>query len=522
MVSPSDAPATASDYSHVNGINGVNGVGGEFDRNSGNRSSISGGTGGDNSLWGSILKEASSSKTIAAKNVLVLGDSKSGKSTIINHLRQSFLTGSLVPIPAIAVDGVHGGVWGGSGPQSDRIGLGLALSFTYADVSLEHDDGEEPAARLSLYELESGDASFGPLVRFALPADKLQDSAVIICLDWSRPWSFFRSLERYLTILQREIETVLEASNSGRRIYEELRDEIETHFREYKEPEPNRGQIGATPKVDSVLASAATQHTAPLGPGILTNNLGIPIIIACTKSDHVAALEKESEFSDDLFDFVQQSLRTVCLKYGAALCYTSTHRPDTLHTLKTYLLHRLLNGSNVDSFPFTQRPQVVDRDTVFVPSGWDSWGMIKVLAEEFSPKLLAGLEDDGSVSYSGSKTEYEAALQKGRVIFEKEVPNTSADKSYALPNLVVAEDEQSFLERNLELLASMGGLNPSGTGSPLGTGLADGVARLPSGSLSSSDMLDGVSSKLAQLAKLKEQTSMPNTPSKPRYGGEVS
>lgn len=29
------------------------------------------------------------------------------------------------------------------------------------------------------------------------------------------------------------------------------------------------------------------------------------------------------------------------------------------------------------------RPQVVDRDTVLVPAGWDSWGKVHVLNETF-------------------------------------------------------------------------------------------------------------------------------------------
>ena len=86
-------------------------------------------------------------------------------------------------------------------------------------------------------------------------------------------------------------------------------------------------------------------------------------------------------------------------------------------------------------------------------------------------------------------------------------------QSFTMSNVIVADDEQVFLERNLELLNAMGGgsgggsVNMSGTSSPLNaaSSLVDGYqGRLtPSGSLSSSDMLEDVSQKLARLSKLK-------------------
>ena len=71
---------------------------------------------------------------------------------------------------------------------------------------------------------------------------------------------------------------------------------------------------------------------------------------------------------------------------GAALFYVSSHRPESVSTLRKYLLHRLFDRSSVASsnsstnrFRLDQRASTVDRDTVFVPSGWDSYGKIKAL-----------------------------------------------------------------------------------------------------------------------------------------------
>ena len=60
---------------------------------------------------------------------------------------------------------------------------------------------------------------------------------------------------------------------------------VETIIREYREVGPSNqsGTGSAAGKIESVLATAASHHALPLGQGVLTTNLGIPIIVVCTK-----------------------------------------------------------------------------------------------------------------------------------------------------------------------------------------------------------------------------------------------
>jgi dynein light intermediate chain 1 len=92
---------------------------------------------------------------------------------------------------------------------------------------------------------------------------------------------------------------------------------------------------------------------------------------------------------------------------GAALFYTTPTQPATYTRLRQYLLHRLhtipppLNPPETSSiattphitertrFPFSHRANVLDRDAVMVPSGWDSWGKINVLREGFDPSRVS-------------------------------------------------------------------------------------------------------------------------------------
>lgn len=39
-------------------------------------------------------------------------------------------------------------------------------------------------------------------------------------------------------------------------------------------------------------------------------------------------------------------------------------------------------SSAAQSFPFQYRANVLDREQIMVPTGWDTWGKIKILREE--------------------------------------------------------------------------------------------------------------------------------------------
>lgn len=51
-----------------------------------------------------------------------------------------------------------------------------------------------------------------------------------------------------------------------------------------------------------------------LPPDVLCHNLGLDIVIVITKTDYMSTLEKEYDFKEEHFDFIQQSVRKFCLK----------------------------------------------------------------------------------------------------------------------------------------------------------------------------------------------------------------
>ncbi|KAJ3161963.1 hypothetical protein HDU86_005661 [Geranomyces michiganensis] len=433
----------------------------------GSTDALSDGTG----IWDSILKSVASSKAIPTKNVLVIGAEQAGKTTLINAIRQH-----RIEDPA------------GSEPE-------LALTYSYVDISDE--ENEEVLARAGFYHLAS-DEAFGNLMRFALDADAVNHCMVVIVLDWTKPWEFLTTLETWLGILEREIT---KRTSGTKGLFNDMQEKLEASWRRYTSPP--EGKPPSVPAAGSTPARTL-QHTItlPLGPGTLTKNIGIPIVVVAAKADAATALVRDLGYKEEQFDFIQQTLRTICLKYGAGLVYTSTHLPDTLETLRSYVFDIMLSTPPDTStahqtikspYGTPRKAQIVERDNVFVPAGWDSWAKINILRPGFDCAAIANdSAEDGHKPYatSSAKNIYQSVI---------EVP--PIQQSYTTEAAVIAENEQTFLERHLELLQNT-------TGSPGGGSASDpsrGAKSPTSPSPAPSD-----EPKLPKTGKPREPTSVFN------------
>uniref|UniRef100_A0AAX7T954 Dynein light intermediate chain n=1 Tax=Astatotilapia calliptera TaxID=8154 RepID=A0AAX7T954_ASTCA len=207
-------------------------------------------------------------------------------------------------------------------------------------------------------------------------------------------------------------------------------------FQEYTEP--GTGEDGAPQRRSEEEESVLL----PLGDNTLTHNLGIPVVVVCTKCDAISTLEKEHDYRDEHLDFIQFHIRRFCLQYGASLLYTSVKEMKNLDILYKYLVHRLYG------FPFHCPAQVVERDAVFIPSGWDNEKKIAILHENFQTIKAEDSFEDVIVKPPVRK-----------IVHEKEIQ---------------AEDDQVFLVKLQSLLAKQPAVT---AGRPVDT-----TSRAPTGS----------------------------------------
>jgi hypothetical protein len=108
----------------------------------------------------------------------------------------------------------------------------------------------------------------------------------------------------------------------------------------------------------------------PLKEGLLKTNIGVPLIFVINKSDVVTQTGERKRFEEDS-EFILKHIRNFALTYGATIIYTSTKPNINLTVLYDYILHRIYK------FDLRHRPNIMDRDSYFVPAGYDSITVLK-------------------------------------------------------------------------------------------------------------------------------------------------
>lgn len=352
-------------------------------------------------LWSAILSEVqtqSSTKLPSNKSVLVLGDNASGKTTLIAKLQ---------------------------GVEDPKKGSGL--EYAYIDV---RDEYRDDVTRLGVWILD-GDPGHNNLLKYALNESNYAHTLVILTLSMTTPWSWVEQLQHWIKILEHHIaELKIDPEEKS-----QCRQRLVTVWQSYcdtiDELDP-----GSPIKRTNRLSSVDDDLDAlPLPEGVLTTNLGLDVVVVVTKTDYMTTLEKELDYRDEHFDFMQQWIRRFCLLYGASLFYTSVKEDKNCDLLYKYLTHRIYG------LPFRTPALIVEKDAVLIPAGWDNMKKINILYEN----MQACKPDD---DYNDN-----IAQPPSR----KTVSNREIE--------VQTEEEQAFLTRQLQLLQQ--GQTPTRGESPM-------------------------------------------------------
>uniref|UniRef100_A0A2K6EEI3 Dynein light intermediate chain n=1 Tax=Propithecus coquereli TaxID=379532 RepID=A0A2K6EEI3_PROCO len=375
---------------------------------SGNGGAAAGDDEDGQNLWSCILSEVSTrsrSKLPTGKNVLLLGEDGAGKTSLIRKIQ---------------------------GIEEYKKGRGL--EYLYLNV---HDEDRDDQTRCNVWILD-GDLYHKGLLKFSLDAISLKDTLVMLVVDMSKPWTALDSLQKWASVIREHVDKLKIPPEEMK----EMEQKLIRDFQEYVEPGEDfpaspqrRNTTSQEDKDDSVVL--------PLGADTLTHNLGIPVLVVCTKCDAISVLEKEHDYRDEHFDFIQSHIRKFCLQYGAALIYTSVKENKNIDLVYKYIVQKLYG------FPYKIPAVVVEKDAVFIPAGWDNDKKIGILHENFQT-LKA--EDN-----------FEDIITKPPVrkfVHEKEI---------------MAEDDQVFLMKLQSLLAKQ---PPTAAGRPVQKPVLDVHAEL--------------------------------------------
>ena len=317
-------------------------------------------------LWSSMLDTVASGKRLLEKNLIVLGGAPS--------MQREFLETLASDSPRRTQDRQR---------KAPPIANSYALGYTYQDVL--DADHEDILARLSIYLMSDPSPAFAPLLKPLFTAKAIPDSLLLILLDWNEPWTWARTLKRWISML-RSITAQLDNET------EEVAERTMKEWQQRKRG-PSTYDIGTT---TTNTSSGDTSVTLPLGEGEWDIPLGLPLCVVCHNADKIPALEISHSWREEDFDFILQFLRTVLLKHGASLIYTSASSPNSLPTL----IHSSL-GITSTLKKQALKHNVIDRDKVLIPPNWDSFGKIRVLRDGFDvEKVSEGWTSEISRDYT--------------------------------------------------------------------------------------------------------------------------
>lgn len=168
-------------------------------------------------LWSSILDSVSSSRSIPSKQIIVLGEPSSGKSTIAAALLQKGKDEKEDP-----TDFSIGYDWA---DVRDEEGNVLSTCHKLFDVLITLSRFIDTLARLSIYTVPSSSNSYLSLLpHFVPPRASLTHTAVVVVLDWTKPWTFIEQLQIWLRWIDvwvkgdgsRELDVVKEENRERR------------------------------------------------------------------------------------------------------------------------------------------------------------------------------------------------------------------------------------------------------------------------------------------------------------------
>ncbi|PGH12307.1 hypothetical protein AJ79_04373 [Helicocarpus griseus UAMH5409] len=390
--------------------------------------------GAKKNIWSSMLDGVASGKRLPEKNLLVLGGTPDSQREFLETLSADESD------PRVLSERRKG--------RAPPIANQFALGYTYQDV-LDADQ-EDILARVSIYLLSEPSSSFAPLLKPLLNPKTVPETLIVILLDWENPWLWVRQLREWIRLLR----SVLISLDDETKV---VMEEVMTEWRDHK-----RGGDPAT----SAGGGSGGPVTIPLGPGEWDEGLGIPLCVVCQGAEKIEKLEKEHGWREEEFDFILQFMRTILLKHGASLIYTTPFLANSLQSLihSSLGIHSLLKRQSL-------KHNVIDRDKILVPSNWDSWGKIRILREGFDiegvgtgwsieiqdkPKPFRGLSENDDPDEGNNNQPKEEELEDGSsatLIYEQTIHDPKRDISLARSSQtdgerrieVETKDMQSFL-----------------------------------------------------------------------------
>ena len=340
-------------------------------------------------LWQEILREAMTKRSYEGTNIFVFGDRFSGKKSLFKLVSQDINSRGQEIKKILTIN-----------EEASKFGL---IDYKYLNVRNFSEETDNVVGKIGVWIMNElvDKKTFTSLVK----SEQILNSICIIVLDLSRPWLLKESLKKWLNYIDDIFSPILANFEKEKQI--EAKEKIKNIIKLYEEPQFNENNQFI--KKNLTEEEKKSKLLMPLKEGVLQNNLGIPICIVVNKSD-VISQPGEKKFYEENSDFILKHLRETAIPYGASIIYASGKENINLSLLYDYICHLLFN------FDLMHKSNVIDRDSFFIPSGYDS---LQTLKESDNNEYL-------------------------KILFEEKIQK-EAEKNIPIEEEIICEDTNIFL-----------------------------------------------------------------------------
>lgn len=233
----------------------------------------------EQNIWSSILQQVqktSTNKLPSNKSILVLGDNDSGKTSLIAKMQGSNTTCK-----------------------------GSGLEYHHLMVRDEYRDEQ---TQCGVWILDGSYQWKANLLKFALNERNFEDTTILLVCSMNKPWEILNSLKHWTSVLEEHIKTLKIESSK----LDQFRERNQRRFQDYISPGDEIEGLAVRNRTQSSLDEPLPEIQLP--DNVLVKNLGLDIVVTVTKTDFMTTLEKEFDYREEHFDFVQQAVRKFCLQ----------------------------------------------------------------------------------------------------------------------------------------------------------------------------------------------------------------
>merc|ERR1719174_2053982 len=332
-------------------------------------------------LWQAMLRRCSRKSSEPESHLIVLGGAHDGKHSLFKQIAMKLENDE----------------------EANSI-FGPAISYSYCDVMDLKKYHKEPIdfpAKVNTWIMANEKQS--ELLKLCIKAQNLKNTVLVLNVNLSKPYTALPVLEKWMCVVEKLVveETCKLSVDEQDALKSRVHKLCQTALAENEIAEEG----------DTKNAAAAAAATS-LGDGMLTTNLGIPIIVVGTQSDQL-------KLDDDHANYFQLSLRKFCQKYGAGLVFTSSTREINCGLLQHYLLRLMYPHLLKRPLP---KPKLFEKAALFIPGGWDSNDHISLLRSD-------------KASFSFDQT-FSSVLK---------APATTNKQKKGKERIKLAQDNQAFL-----------------------------------------------------------------------------